>query len=156
MARSAKRTVVKPFSYRDDPAVPDFPDDRPIIIFDGHCVLSSNWAQFLIRHAPKKRFKLLAAQSPLGQVIYEHYGFDPIDYQTNILIADGKAWFKSATSIRMLEGLGRPWSWISIARILPVFVCDPIYDLIARNRFSMFGRRNECSAPTLDIKDRFL
>jgi predicted DCC family thiol-disulfide oxidoreductase YuxK len=79
MAGSARRTILKPFSYRDDPAVPDFPDDRPIIIFDGHCGLCSNWAQFVMRHDPKKRFKLLAAQSPLGQILYEHYELDPID-----------------------------------------------------------------------------
>jgi predicted DCC family thiol-disulfide oxidoreductase YuxK len=56
----------------------------------------------------------------------------------------------------MLEGLGQPWSWISVARILPLFIRDPIYDLIARNRFRMFGRRDVCFAPTPEIKDLFL
>ncbi len=42
--------VREAFSYRDDPAVPPFPDDRPLIIFDGHCVLCSNFVQFILRH----------------------------------------------------------------------------------------------------------
>ena len=100
------RHARSPYSYRDDVSVPDFPDDQPIIIFDGHCVLCSKWAQFVIRHDRNKKFKLLAAQSPLGHALYAHYGLDPVDYQTNILIADGSAWFESESSIRMLEGLG--------------------------------------------------
>jgi predicted DCC family thiol-disulfide oxidoreductase YuxK len=146
----------EPYSYRHDPAVPDFVDDHPIIIFDGHCVLCSKWAQFVIRHDPDKKFKLLAAQSPLGHALYEHYGLDPVDYQTNILIADGMAWFESESSIRMLEGLGAPWSWIAATRVLPRPLRDRLYALVARNRFRLFGRRDICFAPTANIKDRFL
>ena len=150
------RHTSKPFSYRHDPAVPDFADSHPIIIFDGHCVLCSKWAQFVIRHDPDKKFKLLAAQSPLGHALYVHYGLDPVDYQTNILITDGIAWFESESSIRMLEGLGAPWSWISISRVLPHALRDRLYSLVARNRFRLFGRRDICFAPMPDIKDRFL
>ena len=45
----------EPFSYRSDPAVPKFPDDRPIIIFDGHCVMCSGFARFVLRHDAKIR-----------------------------------------------------------------------------------------------------
>ena len=145
-----------PYSYRDDPRVPDFPDDQPIIVFDGHCVLCSHWAQFVIRRDRKKKFKLLAAQSLLGHALYEHYGLDPVDYQTNILISDGVAWFESESSIRMLEGLGWPWSWFTITRILPRFLRDRAYALVARNRFRLFGRRDVCFTPTPDIRERFL
>ena len=150
------RHARSPYSYRDDVSVPEFPDDQPIIIFDGHCVLCSKWAQFVIRHDRNKKFKLLAAQSPLGHALYAHYGLDPVDYQTNILIADGIAWFESESSIRMLEGLGAPWSWFAVTRILPRFVRDSAYALVARNRFRLFGRRETCFAPTPDIEDRFL
>lgn len=156
MRRLDVRHAMPPYSYRDDTNVPDFPDDHPIIIFDGHCVLCSKWAQFVIGHDTSKKFKLLAAQSPLGHALYAHYGLDPVDYQTNILIADGVAWFESESSIRMLEGLGAPWSWFALARLLPRFIRDSAYALIARNRFRLFGRRDTCFAPTPDIKERFL
>ena len=82
---------LRPYSYREDPAVPKFPDDNPIIIFDGHCILCSHWAQFVIRHDKSATFKLLAAQTPLGEALYQHYGLRTDDYETNILIADGEA-----------------------------------------------------------------
>jgi len=89
-----------PYSYRDDRAVPCFPDEKPIIIFDGLCALCSGSAAFVLRHDHAGTFRLLAAQSELGQALYEHYGLDPLDYESMILIADGIAWFKLALVAR--------------------------------------------------------
>jgi predicted DCC family thiol-disulfide oxidoreductase YuxK len=146
----------EPFSYRSDPAVPKFPDDRPIIIFDGHCALCSNWARFVLRHDAKGVYRLLPAQSPLGRALYIHYGLHPEDYETNILVADGAAWFKSEGSIRMAEGLGWPWSLAAGFRILPRPVRDWLYDLIARNRLRLFGKRDTCYMQERGYEDRFL
>jgi len=145
-----------PYSYRSDAAVPAFPDDKPIIVFDGHCVMCSGWAQFVIRHDGAARYRLLAAQTPLGGALYQHYGLDPHDYETNILIVEGTAWFKSEAAIRMFEGLGRPWSGIAVFRLLPLRIRDACYNRLAANRFRLFGRRETCFAPTPDIAERFL
>src|SRR5258708_2595383 len=145
-----------PYSYRGDPAVPSFPDDKPIIIFDGYCALCSGWAQFVLRHDRRAVYRLLRAQSPLGRALYVHYGLDPDDYQTNILLADGIAWFESEGSIRMAEGLGLPWSLAGCMRILPRPVRDRLYAFVARNRLRFFGRRATCSVPRAGDEDRFL
>ncbi|MGI9411124.1 MAG: thiol-disulfide oxidoreductase DCC family protein [Hyphomicrobiaceae bacterium] len=144
------------YSYRDDPSVPAFPDDRPIIVFDGHCVLCSGWAQFVIKRDRAARFRLLAAQTPLGAVIYEHYGLDATDYETNILIEDGIAWFKSESTIRILVGLGLPYSLVRVLRVLPLALRDRSYNVIARNRFRLFGRSDACFRPTPETQERFL
>jgi predicted DCC family thiol-disulfide oxidoreductase YuxK len=144
------------YSYRDDPAVPPFPDDRPLIIFDGYCVLCSRWAQFVLRHDRKARYRLLAAQSTLGQALYTHYGLNPIQYETNILIEDGRAWLKSEGTLRMVQGLGAPWSFIVVLRILPRAVLDRLYELMARNRLKWFGTRATCYMPDPRYADRFL
>ena len=144
------------YSYRRDPAVPQFPDERPIIIFDGYCALCSGWANFVLRHDRRGIHRLLRAQSPLGRALYVHYGLDPQDYETNILIADGRTWFKSESSIRMLEGLGLPWSLAGIFRILPRAVRDRLYEFIARNRLRFFGKRASCYVPAPHYEDRFL
>src|SRR5271155_39490 len=104
-----------PYSYRSDPAVPEFPDDRPVLIFDGKCVLCSAFAQWLMRHDPEHRFRLLAAQSETGTALYRHFGLDPFVYESNILIENGQAWLKSEGSIRVFERLGWPWSLVSVA-----------------------------------------
>lgn len=144
------------FSYRLDPAVPPFADDKPIIIFDGYCALCSGWAAFVLRHDQAGAYRLLSAQSPLGHALYVHYGLNPQDYETNILIADGVATFKSESSIRMLEGLGFPWRLAAAFRILPRALRDRMYETVARNRIKWFGARETCYLPDAKFADRFI
>lgn len=143
-------------SYREDKRVPPFPDDRPIVIFDGKCVMCSGFANLILRRDRALRFRLLAAQTPLGEALYRHYGLDPVDYETNLLIEDGRAWFKSEASIRILERLGFPWAMMAAARLLPLTLRDRLYEIIARNRLRWFGTRTSCYAPQPEDADRFL
>jgi predicted DCC family thiol-disulfide oxidoreductase YuxK len=146
----------EPYSYRRDSAVPAFGDDRPIILFDGHCALCLGWVSFVLRHDRAAAFRLLPAQTKLGTALYRQYGLDAEDYQTNILIADGGAFFKSESAIRMLERLGAPWSAVRVLRLLPVPLRDRLYDIVARNRLRWFGRRDQCLVSAPRYEDRFL
>ncbi len=144
------------YSYRNDSAVPGFDDSHPIIVFDGECIFCSGWVNFVLRHDRTRRFRFLTAQSPLGAALYRHYGLDTRDYETNILIEDGRAFFKSEGSIRMAAGLGYPWRLATLLRILPRRFRDALYELVARNRYRIAGRRDRCFVPTADHRSRFL
>ena len=148
--------VTEPFSYRDDSTVPTFPDDHPIIIYDGKCRLCSGFVQFVLRHDGSDHFRFIAAQSPLGAALYRHYDLDQVDYETNILLEQGRPWFKSEGSIRMFERLGFPWSLLAIGRLLPLALRDRLYDTVARNRLRWFGVRKTCFLPDLKQADKFL
>ena len=144
------------YSYRADPTVPPFPDDKPVIVFDGKCVLCSRWARFVMRHDRDKRFRLLAAQTPLGTALYVHYGLDPLDYETNVLLEGGRAWLKSEGTIRMFERLGFPWSVAAAFRVVPRALRDKLYNVVARNRLRWFGSRDTCFVPEPGDADRFI
>jgi predicted DCC family thiol-disulfide oxidoreductase YuxK len=146
----------EPYSYRADSVVPAFADDRPIIVFDGYCALCSGWARFVLRQDRRGRFRLLPAQTPLGRAIYVHYGLDPVDYETNLLIQDGRLHVKSEGTIRMFEGLGLPWSLMAVWRVLPLPWRDALYGVMARNRLKWFGRREVCFLGEAGWQDRFL
>lgn len=145
-----------PYSYRTDAQVPPFPDDKPIIVFDGHCVLCSGWANFVLRHDKRKTYRLLAAQSPIGQALYRHYGLGGDDYQSNLLIQDGKVFIKSEGTMRMFRGLGWPWRAVGLLRALPPAWRDWLYDGLARNRLRWFGRQDSCYLPAPGDLDRFI
>lgn len=147
---------MRSYSYRDDASVPTFADDKPVIIFDGDCVLCSGSAQFVLLHDADGAFRLTVAQSPLGHALYSHYGLDPDDYQTMILIEHGIAHFKSEAALRIACGLGFPWSLAVIFRIVPRVLRDLVYGAVARNRFRWFGRRGVCFRPDPQHADRFL
>ena len=144
------------FSYRDDPGVPAFPDDKPLIVFDGVCVLCSASARFVLRNDDSGHFRLTAAQSPVGQALYRHVGLSPTDYDTFLLVEDGRALFKSDAALRVARRLGLPWSLVGLLGIVPRAARDAVYDLVARNRYRVFGRRETCFLPTADHADRFL
>ncbi len=146
----------EPFSYRLDNRVPIFPDDRPIIVFDGHCGFCSAWVQFVLRHDAAGKYRFIAGQSELGRALYEHYGLDPENFESNILVENGRAYFKADGSIRMFAGLGAPWSWVRALRIIPNRLLEPAYELIARHRMRLLGRRDVCFTPSPHFKDRFL
>jgi predicted DCC family thiol-disulfide oxidoreductase YuxK len=147
---------MRPFSYRDDPAVPSFRDDKPVIIFDGLCALCSGSASFVLRHDRPAVFRLTPAQSPLGQALYVHYGLDPQDYETMILIQEGVALEKSEAAIRIAKGLGFPWSLAVVLRVVPLGWRDRLYAWVARNRIRWFGARTTCYMPDPRFADRFV
>jgi predicted DCC family thiol-disulfide oxidoreductase YuxK len=146
-----------PYEYRADPAVPCFADDRPIIIFDGKCVLCSSFARFVLRADRDGRFRFLAAQTPLGTALYRHFGLDPVDYQTNILLEDGEVFLKSDGSLRILARLDAPWPAIAfVGRLVPRPLRDRLYDFVARHRLQWFGSRETCTLPDPAQADRFI
>ncbi len=147
---------VEPYAYRQDAGVPAFPDDRPIIIFDGHCVMCSRLARFILRHDRHKRFRLTAAQTPLGQALFRHLRLDPVYFETNVLLENGTARFKSDGSIRMFVLLGWPWVLANVLRILPGPLLDLFYDQIADNRLRWFGAQSACFLAQPSERDRFL
>jgi predicted DCC family thiol-disulfide oxidoreductase YuxK len=157
MAASPSRSSFESVNYRELPGLPAFPQDRPILIFDGHCVLCSRFARFILKHDRSAVFRLMPAQSALGQTLFQVLGLDPVRFETNVLLNQGRAWFKSEGTRRVFLALGFPWSvYGAVLRLLPRRLLDLLYDLIARNRLRWFGVREQCYVSDVDYSDRFL
>jgi len=146
----------EPYSYRLDPDVPPFPDDRPIFVFDGKCVLCSRSTRFLLAHDRERRLRFVVAQSPLGAALYRHYGLKRQDYESNIVLEKGRARTLSDGSIRLFEIVGFPWSLMAALRLVPVVLRDWIYEILARKRLLWFGAQETCYAPASADRERFL
>lgn len=145
-----------PYSYRNDDNVPEFPDDKLVFVFDGHCVLCSGMANIILKHDRDKSIRLLAAQSQLGEALYSHYDLKPDDYSTNIILDKGVPRTKMDGSLALFSVLGWPWKAINIIRIFPRWFQNRLYDVIARNRLKWFGQRDVCYLPRPEDKERFL
>ena len=146
MAEAGTRTLegFLEYSYRDDPAVPPFPDERALILFDGVCVLCNGFARFVAKHDSAAHFRFAQAQSELGGALFRHYGLDDIEFETNLLIADGRAYGRLEAFAQILGMLGAPWSATRVLLLLPRRSRDWLYGRIARNRYRVFGRYEAC------------
>ncbi len=158
MSRDVRaRLAARPdHSWRRDPQVPAFADQRPLIVFDGVCVLCSGFARFVAARDLERRFQFTAAQSPLGQGLYRHFDLDTVNYETNLLVADGRVFAKMAAFGGIMARLGQPWRLAAAIDRLPGAHADGLYDRIARNRYRLFGRRNACILPDATWRDRVI
>ena len=154
--RSRRLTVVAPYSYRTDPAVPAFADDKALIVFDGVCVLCSGLARFVLKRDRDFVFRLTTAQSPVGQALFRHYGLDTEVFATNLVLIDGTAYGKLDTVAAVGRRLGGGWCFLSMLRLIPRPIGDWLYDAIARNRYRLFGRYPSCMVPEPQWRDRFI
>lgn len=131
-------------------------DPHPVIVFDAECILCSANAQFVVRHDHARRFRLASMQGEVGAALYRRFGIDPADPETMIVVEGEKALRDSDAVLAIYRGLGWPWKALGLLRIVPGFLRNPVYRLIARNRYRIFGRHNACWLPSPDDADRFL
>ena len=141
---SAGLEAFPPYSYRDDPAVPDFPDDSQLIVFDGVCVLCNGFARFVAKRDTGKRFLFTEAQSALGGALFRHYGLDDVNYETNLLIQDGLAYGRMEAFVHIVSQFGGAWPCVRAVLLLPRAVRNWLYERLARNRYALFGRYETC------------
>ncbi len=126
-----------------------------LIVFDGECVLSSGFFRFMLRHDKTERFQFATAQSPLGQRMYHHLGLDPGNYETNLVVLGGTTYQRLDAFAAAMSGLSGGWRLLAVCRFLPKIFKNPLYDLIARNRYAFFGRRDVCMVPDENLRSRF-
>ncbi|TWB57869.1 putative DCC family thiol-disulfide oxidoreductase YuxK [Rhizobium sp. ERR 922] len=128
----------------------------PIIVFDAMCVLCTANAQFVLRHDRLGRFRLASMQNETGIALYRHCGMDPADPDSLIIVDGAKVLRDSDAVLAIYAGLGWPWKAISVLRIVPRMLRDPIYLWLARNRYRIFGKRETCWLPTPEQASRIL
>lgn len=128
----------------------------PVILFDGVCNFCNGSVNFIIQRDPRGLFHFAALQSDAGKALLADCGLDPEGIDSVILVEDGKAFTGSTAALSIARRLGAPWSWTYALMFVPRPVRDALYGLIARNRYRMFGKKDECMIPTTDVRARFL
>jgi predicted DCC family thiol-disulfide oxidoreductase YuxK len=128
----------------------------PIILFDAECVLCSANAQFVLKHDKIGHFRLASMQGEVGSTLYRENGIDPNDPSTMIVIDGSRVRQNSDAVLSIYEALGFPWRLVALFRLVPIFIRDPAYRLVARNRYRLFGKRTSCWIAPVRYKNRIL
>lgn len=132
---------------------PDEPDG--LILFDGVCVYCSRWVRFVMRLDRDRRFRFLPIQTQRGRALAARYAIDPDAPQTNAVVWEGRIYFKSDAALTVL-GVFPETAALAALRFVPRALRDPAYDLIASNRYRIFGRTDQCMVPSPADRERFL
>ena len=131
-----------------------WPDDD-VILYDGVCIFCSRWVRFVIARDTARRFRFTPIQSDYGSRLARAFGIDPDDPDTNAVVHGGVAHFKSDAALTVLGALPG-WSWVRIFFVVPKPLRDGLYSLVARNRYRIFGKYEECFVPDADMRARVI
>jgi predicted DCC family thiol-disulfide oxidoreductase YuxK len=127
-----------------------------IILFDGICNLCNGLVLFIIKRDKDGRFKFASLQSDFGQRSLKQFGLVETGFESLVLIRGDKYYLKSTGVLKMLKELGGIWKAFYIFIVIPHPVRDFFYDMVAKSRYKIFGKRNTCMIPTPELKERFL
>ncbi len=131
-----------------------WPDDD-VILYDGVCVFCSRWVRFVIARDTAKRFRFTPIQSVYGTRLARAFDIDPADPDTNAVVHGGRVHLKSDAALTVLSQLPG-WGWTRVLFVVPKRLRDPVYSLVARNRYRIFGRYDVCFVPDAELRTRVM
>ena len=125
-----------------------------LVLFDGICNLCNGAVLFIIKRDNAGKITFASLQSELGRDHLVRNGLDPDALHSIIVIENGKLFQKSDAVLRIVARMDGAWAWLQIFRIIPRFLRDALYDLVARFRYKIFGKTEACMIPTPELKRR--
>lgn len=127
-----------------------------VVLFDGVCNFCHAWVRFIFKHDRTGRFRFASQQSEKGRQLLTAAGA-PADLSTLILLEEGCVYVKSEAALRIIASLGGVWSAAKWLRVLPLKWRDWAYDVLAHNRYRLFGKRaSSCEMPPSNFGERVL
>lgn len=125
-----------------------------IVLFDDVCVLCNSFAKFILNKDKKDVMRFSALQSQIAVSFNDKLKQD-ID---SIVLIDNskKIYYKSDAVIKILEILNYPSWFCRLLRVIPKSIRDFFYDNLAKRRYKLFGKYQQCPIPPIEIKHKFL
>lgn len=128
----------------------------PVILFDGICNLCNGAVQFVIRHDKKGVFRFASLQSDAGQALLAAHHLPQNNFNSFVLIENDEAFTKSTAALKAAKQLNGMIRLLYGFIIVPAFIRDFIYKVIANNRYKWFGKQESCMIPSPELQSRFL
>ena len=129
---------------------------QPIILFDGVCNFCDSTVNFVIKRDRKNLLKFAVLQSSIAKELLKGQAMQANDLSSFIFIENKKVYSRSTAALRVCKYLNGIWPFMYGFIIIPKFIRDAVYNLIARNRYKWFGKKDACMIPTPENKERFL
>ena len=129
---------------------------QTILLYDGVCGLCNRFNRFVLRRDTEGALHFAAQQSEFARELLAREGRDPDALDTLFLWKDGRLLSGARAVLAVLRQLGSPWSWTAPLGLLPTWLLDFGYRLIARHRYRFFGRSERCELPEPGWVERFI
>jgi predicted DCC family thiol-disulfide oxidoreductase YuxK len=126
-----------------------------IVFFDGVCNLCANSVKFIIERDNRNVFRFSSLQSAYAKRTLKLTDFDDIP-QSLLLLKKDKIYTKSTAALLIAKEMKGAWPLLTVFLLVPSFIRNFVYDWVAKNRYSWFGKKEQCMIPTPELQQRFL
>lgn len=130
--------------------------EQAIIFFDGVCNLCNAWVQFVLARDRKNHFQFAALQSDFAKNELAKFDVNLNALNSVLLLENGKLYSKSTAALHITKHLDWGWPILYGFLVVPRFIRNGVYNIVAKNRYKWFGKQDSCWLPTQDLKNRFL
>lgn len=130
--------------------------NTPVILFDGVCQFCDSTVNFVLDHDRTGRVRFAALQSKAGQELLARFGLPADKFDSLVLVENGRHYLRSTAALRLARHLDLPWPLLAGLLLVPQFLRDWAYDVVATNRYRWFGKMDACRVPTPEVRARFL
>lgn len=132
-----------------------------LVLYDGVCGLCNGVVQFLLTRDHRAAFAFAALQSAPGLAMVRRFGGDPRELTTFYVVTDyqssrARMIGRSDAALFVAGTLGWPWKGAIALRVVPAGFRDWVYGVIARHRYRLFGRHEQCLVPAPEFRGRFI
>ena len=128
---------------------------NPIVLFDGVCNFCNTSVKFILAYNREENLHFAPLQSNFGKQLLEQYGLSSQNINTVVFIENGEVFTKSSASFQIAYHLIYPWKTLYFFRHIPRNITNWVYELIAKNRYSWFGKKDQCMIPKPEWRERF-
>jgi predicted DCC family thiol-disulfide oxidoreductase YuxK len=129
---------------------------KSIVLFDGVCNLCNGFVNFLIERDTHDRFQFGSLQSEVVRELLRPFHYSTDEISTVLLIEDGQLHAQSTAVLKIFRQMPGAWPLMYSFMVLPRPFRDFLYNLVARNRYKIFGRKDACRIPTPELQSKFV
>ena len=127
-----------------------------VIVFDGVCNFCNAFVNLVMDRDAREEFKFGTLQSEPAQHILNQFELATEDFETFLLLEQGKLFTKSTAALKILRRLNGLWPILYIFILIPRPIRDAVYSFIARHRYGWMGKTTSCRVPTAKDYQRFV
>ena len=132
----------------------------PVLLYDGLCGLCDRTVQMVLRADRRGVLRFAPLQGDFAAELFERHPRVRAVDSLVLVEPDGaggeRVRVRSDAALALARHIGGAWRLAAVLRVVPPPLRDAAYDLVARTRYRIFGRRDACRIPDPAERSRFI
>lgn len=113
-----------------------------IVVFDGYCVLCDRFAHWLAQKDKKQKVYFTTFES---EFIKNKHPEIRLENSVIVIDSDKKIYKKSRAVICCFNTINYNRILLKLLKIVPYQIADILYSIVAKIRYALFGKKQNCS-----------